>query len=123
FPEAVRDLRASDWRAYGRQYIEATRKYRVTDCPFFTDKLPNNFPLIGLLHLILPNAKVINARRYPLDSCLGCYKQLFGKGQNFTYDVEDLAYYYTNYDAMIRYWHDVLPNKVLDVHYEDTVSD
>ena len=91
--------------------------------PFFTDKLPNNFPLVGLLHLILPNAKVINARRHPLDSCLGNYKQLFGKGQNFTYDMEDLAHYYVNYDAVIKHWHNVLPGKVLDVHYEETVTD
>jgi hypothetical protein len=79
--------------------------------------------LIGLLHLILPNATVINARRHPLDSCLGCYKQLFAKGQNFTYDMEDLLHYYRNYHAVMRHWHEVLPGKVLDVHYEDTVTD
>jgi len=123
YPEAVSQLRKKDWRAYGQQYIEESRRYRVTDKPIFTDKLPNNFPFVGLMHLILPNTKVINARRHPFDSCLGSYKQLFGQGQNFTYDMLDLAHYYKQYDAMMKYWHDVLPGKVLDVHYEVTVTD
>ena len=123
YPEAVKDLRNKDWRAYGQQYIEETQRHRVTDKPFFTDKLPNNFPQVGLLSLILPNAKVINARRHPFDSCLGSYKQLFSKGQNFTYDMLDLAHYYQLYDAMMKHWHEVLPGKVLDVHYEETVDD
>ena len=123
YPEAAKDLRNKDWRAYGQQYIEETQRHRVTDKPFFTDKLPNNFPQVGLLSLILPNAKVINARRHPFDSCLGSYKQLFGKGQNFTYDMLDLAHYYQLYDAMMKHWHEVLPGKVLDVHYEETVDD
>jgi len=123
YPEAAKDLRNKDWRAYGQQYIEETQRHRVTDKPFFTDKLPNNFPQVGLLSLILPNAKVINARRHPFDSCLGSYKQLFSKGQNFTYDMLDLAHYYQLYDAMMKHWHEVLPGKVLDVHYEETVDD
>ena len=123
YPKAAKDLRNKDWRAYGQQYIEETQRHRVTDKPFFTDKLPNNFPQVGLLSLILPNAKVINARRHPFDSCLGSYKQLFGKGQNFTYDMLDLAHYYQLYDAMMKHWHEVLPGKVLDVHYEETVDD
>lgn len=123
FPKALADLTSKDWHGYGREYIEDTARHRTTDKPFFTDKLPNNFPLVGFLHLILPNAKVINARRHPMDSCLGAYKQLFAKGQNFTYDMEDLAHYYLNYDKVIQHWHTVLPGKVLDVHYEDTVTD
>ncbi|NOX69106.1 MAG: tetratricopeptide repeat protein [Gammaproteobacteria bacterium] len=123
FPRAVHELRGKDWRAYGMQYLEAAQRHRQSDRPFFTDKLPNNFPLVGLLHLILPNAKVINARRHPLDSCMGGYKQLFARGQNFTYDLADLSHYYRNYDAVMKHWHEVLPGKVLDVHYEETVSD
>ncbi len=123
YPESVADLRGKDFRAYGRQYIEETRAFRVTGRPFFTDKLPNNFSHVGLLHLILPNAKVINARRHPFDSCLGGYKQLFGKGQNFTYDMADLSAYYRQYHETMRHWHRVLPGKVLDVHYEETVTD
>jgi tetratricopeptide (TPR) repeat protein len=123
FPKTLLDVRKRDWRAYGQQYMDGVARHRLTDKPYFTDKLPNNFPLIGLLHLILPNARIINTRRHPLDSCLGAYKQLFAKGQNFTYDIEDLAHYYRNYDAVIKHWHKVLPGKVLDVHYEDTVTD
>ena len=123
YPEATKDLRNKDWRAYGQQYIKETQRHRVTDKPFFTDKLPNNFPQVGLLSLILPNAKVINARRHPFDSCLGSYKQLFSRGQNFTYDMLDLAHYYQQYDAMMKHWQEVLPGKVLDVHYEETVDD
>jgi len=123
FPLSARDLRNKDWRAYGKQYLDETRRYRETDRPFFTDKLPNNFSLVGFLHLILPNAKVINTRRHPYDSCLGAYKQLFGKGQNFTYDMYDLADYYRQYHATMKHWHEALPGKVLDVHYEETVID
>lgn len=123
YPKALRELRKKDWLAYGRQYIEETRRYRRTDKPYFTDKLPNNFPHAGFLHLILPNARIINARRHPLDSCLGGYKQLFGKGQHFTYDMTDLADYYRQYYLTMQHWHAVLPGKVLDVHYEETVID
>jgi len=123
FPQAVTELRKKDWRGYGKQYIEESQRYRLTDKPLFTDKLPNNFPFMGLTHLILPNARIINARRHPFDSCLGGYKQLFGHGQNFTYDMLDLAHYYQQYDAVIKHWHMVMPGKVLDVHYEETVTD
>ncbi len=123
FPHTCLNLRRKDWQAYGQQYINETRRYRETDKPFFTDKLPNNFPLVGLLHLMLPNARVINTLRHPLDTLLGNYKQLFGHGQNFTYDMHDLADYYKQYHATIQHWHEVLPGKVLDVHYEDTVLD
>ena len=123
FPHAAKDLTARDWRSYGKEYLDLTRRHRVTDRPLFTDKMPNNFPLLGFAHLALPNAKFINARRHPLDSCLGSYKQLFGKGQNFTYDVFDLGMYYDGYDRLMRHWHEIMPGKILDVHYEETVND
>jgi tetratricopeptide (TPR) repeat protein len=123
YPVAVRHLRGRDFRALGERYIEDTRVYRVTSRPHFTDKLPNNFSHIGFAHLILPNARIINARRHPLDSCLGSYKQLFGKGQHFTYDMNELALYYRQYHETMKHWHRVLPGKVLDVHYEETVGD
>jgi tetratricopeptide (TPR) repeat protein len=123
YPELAKELRKQDWRAYGKQYMEESSRHRATDAPFFTDKLPNNFPHVGLLHLILPNAKIINARRHPLDSCLGAFKQLWGMGQHFTYDVMDLAEYYRQYHKIMTHWHTVLPGKVLDVHYEETVLD
>ena len=123
FPEAVQNLRAKDFRAYGQQYLEEAERHRILKRPLFTDKLPNNYPFVGLIHLILPNATIINARRHPFDACLGGYKQLFAQGQNFTYDMLDLAHYYQQYHEMMNHWHEVLPGKVLDVHYEETVSD
>jgi len=123
FPEVLDTFRRIDWRALGLEYLDRAKRYRMTDKPIFTDKLPANFPFVGLLHLILPNAKIINARRHPLDSCLGNYKQLFGQGQNFTYDMYELADYYREYCLTMDHWHEVLPGKVLDVHYEETVTD
>lgn len=123
YPHTVRDLRGRDFRAYGRQYLEDALPFRATGRPHFTDKLPNNFSHVGMIHLILPNARVINARRHPFDSCLGAYKQLFGKGQHFTYDMAELADYYRKYHETMQHWHRVLPGKVLDVHYEETVTD
>ena len=123
FPKVLTVLRGRDWRSLGLRYLKKTRPYRETDKPRFTDKLPNNFPLVGFLHLILPNATVINTLRHPLDTLLGNYKQLYGKGQHFTYDMLDLADYYNQYHATMEHWRRVLPGKVLDVHYEDTVLD
>jgi tetratricopeptide (TPR) repeat protein len=123
FPESIRKLTRRDWRAYGKEYLDRTRRHRITDKPFFTDKMPNNFPLLGFAYLAMPNARFINARRHPLDSCLGSYKQLFGKGQHFTYDMVELGMFYEEYDAMIKHWHKVMPGRVLDVHYEETVTD
>jgi len=122
YPAAVRELRNRDFRAYGKQYVEETRVHRSSERPRFTDKLPNNFAHVGFAHLILPNAQIINARRHPLDSCLGSYKQLFAKGQNFTYDMNELALYYRTYHDTMQHWHRVLPGKVLDVHYEEMVG-
>ena len=123
YPEILDTMRPLDWRALGLEYLDGAKRYRMTDKPIFTDKLPNNFPFVGLIHLILPNAKIINARRHPIDTCLGNYKQLFGHGQNFTYDIFDLAEYYKEYCLTMDHWNDVLPGKVLDVHYEETVTD
>jgi tetratricopeptide (TPR) repeat protein len=122
YPESVRELRGRDLKAYGRQYVEESAAFRSTSRPNFTDKMPNNFSHVGLIHLILPNAKIINARRHPFDSCLGGYRQLFAKGQTFTYDMAELAAYYRQYHETMKHWHRVLPGKVLDVHYEETVT-
>lgn len=123
FPEVLNSMRPLDWRGLGLEYLDGAKRYRMTDKPIFTDKLPNNFPFVGLLHLILPNAKIINARRHPIDTCLGNYKQLFGHGQNLTYDVFELADYYREYCLTMDHWNEVLPGKVLDVHYEEVVTD
>jgi hypothetical protein len=122
YPKNVANIDEEGFKSLGSEYIERTRKHRG-DRAFFTDKNPNNFVHVGLLHLILPNAKIINAMRHPLDSCFGSYKQLFAKGQPFTYDLVELGQYYLQYQRLMDHWHEVLPGKVLDVQYEQVVVD
>jgi len=122
FPDALSGVDAAGFAALGQAYLERTRQYR-RGSPYFTDKNPNNFVHVGLVHLALPDAVIINARRHPLDSCLGCYKQLFAMGQAFSYDLEDIGEYYLQYNRLMQHWSKVLPGKVLDVHYEDVVTD
>jgi hypothetical protein len=122
YPTSIENIDPDDFEALGNEYIDRCRQYRGNR-PFFTDKNPNNFVHVGLLHLILPNAKIINARRHPLDSCFGSYKQLFASGQPFTYDLVELGEYYLQYQRLMDHWHDVLPGKVLDVRYEEVVHD
>lgn len=122
FPEGMPDLEAADWASLGERYVERTRKYRG-EAPRFIDKNPNNFNLIGVASLALPNATIINARRHPLDSCFGSYKQLFASGQPFTYDLTELGEYYLQYQRLMDHWHSVLPGRVLDVRYEEVVAD
>ncbi|HEX2138353.1 MAG TPA: sulfotransferase [Woeseiaceae bacterium] len=122
FPETLGRLKAEGWARLGQAYLERTRKHR-SGRPFFIDKNPNNFVFTGLLKLAMPNAKVINARRHPVDSCLGSYKQLFASGQPFTYDLTELGEYYLQYQRLMDHWHRVLPGFVLDVHYEHVVAD
>lgn len=122
YPEAFRHFDSIKLRSLGRQYLESTRRHR-SGAPRFTDKMPNNFPSVGMIHLLLPNAKIINARRHPLDSCMGSYKQLFFKGQAFSYDLVELGEYYLEYQRLMDHWHTILPGRVLDVQYEDMVKD
>ncbi|MEM9621168.1 MAG: sulfotransferase [Pseudomonadota bacterium] len=122
YPQVMHELEAHHIQGIGLEYVENTLKHR-TGARYFTDKMPNNFTAIGFLHTILPRAKVIDARRHPLDSCLGTFKQLFASGQVFSYYLYDLAHYYTQYVRMMDHWESVLPGKVLTVHYEDTVAD
>ena len=122
YPASIVNLDAREFPQMGMEYIERSRRHRG-EAPFFTDKNPNNFVHVGLLQLILPNAKIINARRHPLDSCFGSYKQLFAAGQPFTYDLVELGEYCLQYRRLMDHWHEVLPGKVLDVRYEDVVAD
>ena len=121
YPQALRHYGA-ELAKLGEQYLGWTERHRK-GAPRFTDKMPNNFASIGLIAAILPNAKVVNARRHPLDSCMGCYKQLFYKGQSFTYDLVELGEYYLEYQRMMDHWHEIVPHMVLDVQYEDMVAD
>ena len=122
YPESLVDMGADNIEDLGKEYIESTFHHRQ-GAPYFTDKMPNNFPHIGFLHLILPNAKVIDARRHPLDSCFGTFKQLFAKGQPFSYDLFELGQYYKGYIRLMEHWDRVLPGKVLRVQYDDNVAD
>lgn len=122
YPTSVASIDAAGFMQMGKDYIGRSRRHRG-EAPCFTDKNPNNFVHVGLLHLILPNAKIINARRHPLDSCFGSYKQLFAAGQPFTYDLVELGEYYLQYQRLMDHWHHVLPGKVLDVYYEEVVGD
>jgi hypothetical protein len=89
----------------------------------FTDKMPNNFRHIGLIHLIMPNAKIIDARRYPLDCCFSMFKQLFAQGQEFSYGLAEAGSYYRSYVKLMDHWDKVLPNKILRVNNEDVIED
>ena len=106
----------------GQAYIEDTRIHRQ-GAPFFIDKMPNNFRHIGLIHLILPNAKIIDARREPMACCFSGFKQLFAEGQEFTYGLEQIGRYYRGYTELMRHWDFTLPGKVLRVQHEDVVDD
>ncbi len=122
YPAILGSLSAEDCAAFGEQYIDETRIHRQ-DAPFFVDKMPNNFRHIGLIHLILPNATIIDARRHPMACCFSGFKQLFAEGQEFTYDLEDAGRYYRDYVTLMDHWDSVLPGKVLRVQYEDVVAD
>ena len=123
YPRILARMTAADCRRLGEQYLRDTRPYRATGRPRFIDKMPNNFRHVGLIHLILPNAVIIDVRREPMACCFSNFKQLFAQGQSFTYGLEDIARYYRNYIELMRHWDEVLPGRVLRVHYEDVVED
>ena len=122
FPDNLQGLKEQVWANLGGRYLERTEKYRRGK-PLFIDKNPNNFAYAGLLKLILPNAKIINARRHPMDSCFGTYKQLFASGQPFSYDLMEVGEYYLQYQRLMEHWHTVMPGVILDVDYESVVAD
>ncbi len=122
YPEILTRLTQEQARELGDGYIESTLMQRH-GTPYFIDKMPNNFQHIGLIHLLLPNAKIIDARRHPMAGCFSCYKQLFARGQTFTYDLTDLGRYYRNYVSLMDHWDSVLPGRVHRVQYEDMVAD
>ncbi len=123
-PEALLDLTAEEARALGDRFLAETLTYRRLGRPFFIDKMPNNFWHIGLIHLILPRATIIDVRREPMACGFSNLKQLFGTtNQEFTYGAEDIGRYYRTYLDLMRHWDAVLPGRVLKVAYEDVVED
>jgi tetratricopeptide (TPR) repeat protein len=123
YPRALGKFSADELRAFGEQYLEQTRIQRKTGRPYFIDKMPNNFAHVGLIHLMLPNARIIDARRHPLGCCFSCFKQHFARGQNFTYDLAELGRYYSNYVELMAHFDSVLPGRVHRVFYENMVED
>jgi tetratricopeptide (TPR) repeat protein len=121
-PGALADLTDAQFRRLGETYLAGTRAYR-TDKPYFIDKMPNNFRHVGLIRLMLPNAKIIDARREPMACCFSNLKQLFASGQDFAYSIDDIARYYRTYLDLMQHWDGALPGRVLRVHYEDVVTD
>lgn len=122
YPQVLARMSPRELSALGEEYLERTKIHR-TGAPYFIDKMPNNFAHIGLINTILPNATVIDARRNPMDCCFSGYKQLFAKGQNFTYSLRDIGRYYRDYVDLMRHWDKVLPGKVIRVFNEDMIAD
>jgi len=123
YPEVLAGLDASAVRALGERYLASTRIQRKTARPVFIDKMPNNWGHVGLIHLVLPNARIIDARRHPLACCFSNYKQHFARGQQFTYDLGDMGRYYRDYVELMAHFDQVLPGRVHRVHYEQMVED
>ncbi|HXW75534.1 MAG TPA: sulfotransferase [Steroidobacteraceae bacterium] len=122
YPAVLAELTAEQCRRLGEKYLADTRVYRGGR-PFFIDKMPNNFRHLGLIHLILPNARIIDARREPMACCFSNFKQLFASGQEFTYSLADIARYYRAYLELMTHWNEVLPGKILRVQHEELVDD
>ncbi len=121
--DALAEIDAGKARALGERYLERTRIQRKTAAPFFIDKMPNNFVHIGMIQTMLPNAKIVDARRHPLACCFSGFKQNFARGQHFTYDLADIGRYYRDYVRLMAHFDDVLPGRVHRVIYEDMVAD
>lgn len=122
YPEILTDLSRKQLKVLGEEYIRKTQLHRG-GAAFFIDKMPNNFAHIGLIKLILPQAKIIDARRDPMSTCFSCFKQLFSAGQAFSYGLENIGRYYLDYIRLMEHWHKVMPGEVFTVNYEDVVND
>ena len=123
YPEVLAELEPFRLAELGEEYLGRTRIQRKTDRPRFVDKMPNNFFHIGLIELILPNAKIIDARRHPMATCFSAYKQHFARGQGFSYDLADVGRYYVDYVRLMSHFNSILPGRVHRVDYENMVND
>ena len=122
YPYCLADIDIQELKKFGEQFLADTRIHRGK-APFFIDKMPNNFRHIGLIHMILPNARIIDARREAISCCFSGFKQLFSSGQEFTYGLHQIGQYYNDYLDLMEHWDEVLPGKVLRVQHEDVVAD
>jgi tetratricopeptide (TPR) repeat protein len=123
YPQVLAELAPRHFHRLGQDYLDMASRHRPQGAARFIDKMPNNFPSAGFIHGILPNAKIIDARRHPLDACVGNLRQLYARGQTFSYDQSDIGEYCLQYLRMMAHWDTVLPGKILRVQYEDVVSD
>lgn len=123
YPEVLAGLDAAACADLGRRYLGQTRIQRKTSRPVFIDKMPNNFAHVGLIHLILPNARIVDARRHPLGCGFSVFKQHFARGQNFAYDLADIGHYYRDYVGLMAHMDAVLPGRVHRVVHERLVED
>jgi tetratricopeptide (TPR) repeat protein len=123
YPERIEKLAPDEIAGLGARYIERTRKFRRTGRPFFVDKMPGNWTYLGLIHSILPNAKFIDVRRHPMASGLAAFKQLFGSGMNFSYNLTEYGSFYNEYLKTMAHFDAVLPGRVHRVIYENIVTD
>jgi predicted Zn-dependent protease len=123
YPDLLAGLSAEALKTHGVDYLERARIHRKTDKPFFIDKMPNNFVHLGLIWLILPNAKVIDVRRHPMAACFSGFKQHFAMGQHFTYGLEEIGRYYQDYVELMAHFDEVGPGRVHRVCYERLVED
>ena len=123
YPRALEKFSADELRAFGERYLAQTRIQRKTSAPIFIDKMPNNFAHVGFIHLMLPNSRIIDARRHPLGCCFSGFKQHFARGQNFTYDMTEIGRYYRDYVELMAHFDEVLPGRVHRVLYENMVED
>ncbi len=123
YPEVLEPLSAAECRVLGERYLEQTRIHRKTDAPFFIDKMPNNFMHIGLIQLILPHSRIIDARRHPLGCCFSGFKQHFARGQPFTYSLDEIGRYYRDYVELMAHFDAALPGRIHRVIYETMVED
>ncbi|HEY0629335.1 MAG TPA: sulfotransferase [Sphingomicrobium sp.] len=123
YPECLAELGSDELRALGEEYLERAQVQRFTDRPYFIDKLPNNWAHVGMIRLILPNAKIIDARRHPLACCFSNFKQHYARGQRFSYDLSEVGAYYRDYVTLMRHFDTALPGSVHRVIHEDLVDD
>lgn len=123
YPQVLAEIGPDALRALGEEYLDRARAHRRTNRPFFIDKLPNNWADIGFIHLILPNARIVDVRRHPLSCCFSNFKQHFARGQAFSYSLEEVGRYYRDYVSLLRHFDKVLPGRVHRVIYERLVQD
>ena len=123
YPNALSALVRQQADAYADRYLDQTRHRRTSATPRFVDKMLGNFAFVGFIHLLFPNASIIDIRRQPMASCFACFKQLFARGLSFSYDLVELGRYYSDYVSVMRHIDDVLPGRVLRINYEDLVAD